>query len=133
MDLAAHFLSKIQRNISNELRFGLFSGHSNTFSFKFAIFSWTSFDIYHGPRSYWNVYADLFRNLPIDCVNSCCSTSQYNVPLIVPSKLRGDVVVALSDMPTLLPSPVFKYSMQSGSSHSSSVLQIFTWFFCLRT
>ena len=132
MGLAANFLSKMEHNISIGLRSGLFAGHSNTFSFNFAIFSWTSFDVCQGARSCWNVYADLFGNFPIDCVNSCCRTSQYNVPFIVPSKILAAVVPS-ADMPALPPSPVFICWMQSGSSRSSSVLQIFTWFFRFRT
>ena len=85
--LAANFLSKMEHNISIGLRCRLFAGHSNTFSFNFAIFSSTSFDVCQGARSCWNVYADVFGNFSIDCVNSCCRTSQYNVPFIVPSKL----------------------------------------------
>ena len=74
MGLVANFLSKMEHNISTRLRSGLFAGHSNTFSSNFAIFSWTSFDLCQGARSYWNVYADLFGNFPIDCVNCCCRT-----------------------------------------------------------
>ena len=68
----------------------------------------------------------------IDCVNSYCRTSQYNVPFIVPWKILA-AVVSSPDMPALLPSPVFICWMQSGSSRSSSLLQIFTWFFRFRT
>ena len=132
MSLAANFLSKMDYNISTGLKSGLFSGHSNTFGFNFAIFSWTSFDVCQDARSCWNMYADLFSNFSIDYVDSCCRTSQYNVPFIVPSKIRA-VIVPPSDMSILPPSPVFIYWMQSGSSRSSSVLQNFTWFFCLRT
>ena len=132
MGLAANFLSKMEHNISLGLRCELFAGHSNTFSFNFAIFSWTSFDVCQGARSCWNVYADLFDNFSIDYVNSCCRTSQYNVPFIVPSKILAAVVPS-ADMPTLPPSPVFICWMQSGSSPSSSVPEIFTWFFCFRT
>ena len=136
MGLAANFLSKMEHNISIGLRCGLFAGHSNTFSFNFAILSWMSFDVCQGARSCWNVYADVFGNFPIDCVNSCCRTSQCNVPFIVPWKIVA-VIVPSTDMPAhmpaLPPSPVFIYWMQSGSSRSSSVLQIFTWFFRFRT
>ena len=129
MGLTANFLSKMEHNISIGLRPGFFAGHSNMFSFNFAIFSWTSFDVCQGARSCWNVYADLFGNFPIDCVNSCCRTSQYNVPFIVPSKIFATDVPSPdmpAHMPTLPPSPVFICWMQSSSSRSSSVLQIFT-------
>ena len=132
MGLAVNFLSNIDYNISIGLRSGLFAGHSNTFSFNFAIFSCTSFDLCQGSRSCWNVYTDLFGNFPIDCDNSYCRTSQYNVPFIVSSKILAAVVPSV-DMPALPPSPVFICWMQSGSSRSSSVLQIFTWFFRFRT
>ena len=135
MGLAANFLSRMDHNISNGLRCGLFAGHSNTFSFNFAIFYWTSFDIWQGARSCWNVYADLFGNFPIDCVNSCCRTSQYNVPFIVLSKIVAAVVPS-PDMPTHMPvlSPfsVFICWMQSGSCRSSFFLHIFTWLFRFR-
>ena len=85
----------MEHNISIGLRCGLFAGHSNTFSFNSAIFSWTRFDVCQDARSCWNVYADLFGNFPIDCVNSCCRTSQYNVPSIVPSKILAAVVICL--------------------------------------
>ena len=119
----------MDHNISIGLRCELFAGRSNTFSFYFAIFSWTSFDVWQGARSCWNVYADLFGNFSIDCVNSCCRTSQYNVPFIVPSKILAAVVPSADmplHMPALPPSPVFICWMQSGTSRSSSVLQIFT-------
>ena len=132
MGLAANFLSKMEQNISIELRCGLFAGHSNTFSFNFAIFSWTSFDVWQGVRSCWNVYVDLFGNVPIDCVNSCCRTSQYNVLFIVPSKILAAVVPS-ADMSTLPPSQVFICWTHSSSSRPSSVLQIFTWFFRFKT
>ena len=136
MGLAVNFLSKMDHNISIALRSGLFAGQSNTFSFNFAIFSWTSFDVWQGTRSCWNVYADLFDNFPIDCVNSCCRTSQYNVPFIVPSKILAAVIPSPdmpAHMPALPPFPVFICWMQSGSSRSSSLLHIFTWFFRFRT
>ena len=132
MGLTDNFLSKMEHNISIGLRCGLFAGHSNTFTFNFAIFSWTSFDVWQGARSCWNVYADLFGNLPIDCVNSYCRTSQYNVPFIVPWKIVAAVVPS-ADMPALPPSTVFICWMRSDSSCLSSVLQIFAWFFRFRT
>ena len=94
MGLVANFLSTMEHNISIGLRCGLFAGHSNTFSFNFAILSWMSFDVCQGTRACWNVYADLFCNFPIDCVNSCCRTSQYNVPFIVPSKIRKSLLLS---------------------------------------
>ena len=136
MDLAANFISQMEHNISIGLRSGLFAGHSNTFSFNFAIFSWTTFDVCQGARFCWNVYADLFGHFPIDCVNSCCRTSQYSVPFIVPWKILAAAVPSPDmppHMPALPPFPVFICWMQSGSSRSSSALQIFTWFFRFRT
>ena len=136
MGLAAKFLSKMDYNISIALRSGLFAGHFNTFSFNFAICSWMSFEVCQGARSCWNVYADLLGNFPIDCVNSCCRTSQYNVPFIVPSKILPAVVPSAdmpAHMPSLPPSPVFICWMQFGSNRLSSVLQIFTWVFRFRT
>ena len=136
MGLAANFLSKMDHNISIGLRSGLFASYSNTFSFNFVIFSWTSFNVWQGARFCWNMYADLFGSFPIDCVNSSYRTSQYNVSFIVPSKIFA-VVVPLPDIslhiPALPTSSVFICRMQSGSSRSSSVLQTFTWFFHFRT
>ena len=136
MGLAANFLSKMDHNISIGLRSGLFTGHSNTFSFNFATFPWMSFDVWQGARYCWNVYADLFGSFPIDYVNSSYRTSQYNVSFIVPSKILA-AVVSLPDIPLHIPalptSSVFICWMQSGSSRSSSVLQTFTWFFHFRT
>ena len=132
MGLAANFLPKMNYNISIGLRSGLFASHSNKLNFNFAIFSWTHLDVCQGARSCWIMYADLFGNFPIDCVNYCCRTSQYNIPFIVPSKIRA-VVVAPPDMLIIPPSSVFICWMQSGRSHSLSAFQIFTWIFRLRT
>ena len=65
MGLAANFLSKMDHNISTGSRSELFAGHFNTFSFNFAIFAWTSFDLWQGVSSCWNVYEDLFGNFSI--------------------------------------------------------------------
>ena len=86
-----------------------------------------------GGRSCLNMYTDLFGNFSIDCVNSCCRTSQYNVPFIVPSKNR--CCCRPTSWYAYLP-PITQCSFVGCNlvaARSSSVLQIFTWFFRLRT
>ena len=77
-----------------------------------------------------------------DLVEMCTRICSVIFPLIVSILVAEHhntkshfetAVVPSAAMPALPPSPVFICWIQSGSSRSSSVFQIFTWFFRFRT